>query len=115
MAMSEQQDPFYNNVVASMRPSSDGIDNTSLTTFINLSNDTCVNHPSITGTDSSLNMHTPAEQEGSRSFLSPGSDQSSSVYSIQVSENTSNRSANNLGLMVLHLMSQILIIFLIWV
>ena len=57
MAMSEQQDPFYNNVVASMRPSSDGIDNRSLTTSINLSNDTCVNHPSVTGTDSSLNMH----------------------------------------------------------
>ena len=79
-------------------PPNDGIDNTILPISSNLSTNTCIN-PSITGTDtcSSSGILTPAEQEGSDSLLSPGSDQSSSVYSIQMSENTLTRCENDLS------------------
>ena len=96
MVTSEQQDLLYNNIDASMRPPNDGIDNTILPISSNLSTNTCIN-PSITGTDSSSGILTPAEQEGSDSLLSPGSDQSSSVYSTQMSENTLTRCENDLS------------------
>ena len=96
MVTSEQQDLLYDNIDASMRPPNDGIDNTILPISNNLSTNTCIS-PSITGTDSSSGILTPAEQEGSDSLLSPGSDQSSSLYSIQMSDNTLTRCENDLS------------------
>ena len=95
--MTEQQDSSlssYNNVTASMRPSNESTDNVSSPISGILSNDTCVTHTSITGADSFISMQTPAEHERSDSYLSTDSDQSSSVYSTHVSEDTQSRSAN---------------------
>lgn len=91
--ITEQQDSSYNNVFESMRPSNENID-VSLPISGSLSDDTCVNHTLIMGSDSLRSIFTPTEPEKSDSFLSTDSDQISSVPSTQVSENTISRSAN---------------------
>lgn len=55
-------------------------------------NDSCVSYASFSGTDISVSNQTPTEQESSYSdsSLSPGSNQSSPVYSSQGSDNTFN-------------------------
>ena len=88
MSASKQQDNFYTNdtcnlINVSMRPSSADLDNTNLST-----SNTCVNNVSISGTDTSAGNQPPAEHEGSYTdrSLTTGSDQNSSLFTIQVSD-----------------------------
>ena len=88
MVASKQQDTFYTNdnlINVSMRPSSADLDNTTLST-----SNTCVNNVSISGTDTSAGIQSPAEHEGSYTdrSLSTGSDQNSSLFTTQVSDNS---------------------------
>ena len=90
MVASKQQDTFYTNdnlINVSMRPSSADlqVDNTTLST-----SNTCVNNVSISGTDTSAGIQFPAEHEGSFTdrSLSTGSDQNSSLFTTQVSDNS---------------------------
>ena len=86
MVTSKKQDTFYTNgnlINVSMRPSSADLDNTTLST-----SNTCVNNVSISGTDTSAGIQSPAEHEGSYTdrSLSTGSDQNSSLFTTQVSD-----------------------------
>ena len=92
MVNSDQQDSLHNNV--SMRPSNDSTDKVSFST--------CIRHDSLSGADDGVNIQSPAVHDGSQtdsvlsqdrdhisSFLSTGSDQSSTVYSSRGFNNTS--------------------------
>ena len=92
MVISDQQDSLHNHV--SMRPSNDSTDKVSFST--------CIRHDSLSGADDGVNIQSPAVHDGSQtdsvlsqdrdhisSFLSTGSDQSSTVYSSRGFNNTS--------------------------
>ena len=80
---SDQQDSLNENIVLSMRPSYDSINTVSFSTAIG--------HDSFSGADDGVNIHSPAvhetdsvlsqDRDHNSTFLSTGSDQSSTVYS----------------------------------